>query len=77
MKGVTRLSLCITAGALAFAVAPRAEGPHIYAIRGARLVTASGAPIATGTIVLRNGLIDAVGADVRYRTTRRSSTAPA
>jgi imidazolonepropionase-like amidohydrolase len=64
MKGVTRLSLCITAGALAFAVAPRAEGPHIYAIRGARLVTASGAPIASGTIVLRNGLIDAVGADV-------------
>lgn len=55
---------CIVAGALAFAVAPRAEAPQIYAISGARLVTASGAPIATGTIVLRNGLIDAVGADV-------------
>jgi imidazolonepropionase-like amidohydrolase len=64
MKRVPRLFLCITAAAIAFAVAPRAEGPHIYAIRGARLVTANGAPIATGTIVLRNGLIDAVGADV-------------
>jgi imidazolonepropionase-like amidohydrolase len=59
-----QLTVCIVAGALAFAVAPRAEAPQIYVIRGARLVTASGAPIATGTIVLRNGLIDAVGADV-------------
>ena len=59
-----QLSVCIVAGALAFAVTPRAEAPQIYAIRGARLVTASGAPIATGTIVLRSGLIDAVGADV-------------
>jgi imidazolonepropionase-like amidohydrolase len=48
-----------------FAVVPRADAPHIYAIRGARLVTAAGAPIATGTIVLRNGLIEAVGANVQ------------
>jgi hypothetical protein len=60
-----RFGLCLAAGALAFAVAPRAEAPHIYAIRGARLVTASGASIAGGTIVLRNGLIDSVGADVQ------------
>jgi len=60
-----RSGLCLAAGALAFAVAPRAEAPHIYAIRGARLVTASGASIASGTIVLRNGLIDAVGADLQ------------
>jgi len=64
MKRMTRLSICVVAGALAFAVAPSADGPHIYAIRGARLVTAKSAPLATGTIVLRNGLIDAVGADV-------------
>ncbi len=50
--------------ALAFAVRPSADAPHIYAIRGARLVTASGTPVPSGTIVLRNGLIDAVGADV-------------
>jgi imidazolonepropionase-like amidohydrolase len=60
-----RFGLCLAAGALAYAVAPRAEAPHIYAIRGARLVTASGASIASGTIVLRNGLIDAVGAEVQ------------
>ena len=56
---------CVIAGALAFGVAPRADAPHIYAISGARLITAAGAPIAAGTIVIRNGLIDAVGADVR------------
>ena len=64
MKRFSRFAACIAAGALAFAVVPSADAPHIYAIRGAKLITASGAPIATGTIVLRNGLIDAVGADV-------------
>ena len=38
-----QLTACVIAGALAFAVTPRAEAPQIYAIRGARLVTASGA----------------------------------
>jgi imidazolonepropionase-like amidohydrolase len=65
MRAFIRLSAVIVAGALAFTVGPRAEAPHIYAIRGARLVTATGAPVATGTIVLRNGLIEAVGADVK------------
>ena len=59
-----RFGACVVAGALAFAVRPSADAPHIYAIHGARLVTASGAPVPSGTIVLRNGLIDAVGADV-------------
>ncbi|MDQ1557482.1 MAG: hypothetical protein QOD32_542 [Pyrinomonadaceae bacterium] len=35
-----------------------------YAITGARIVTVSGAEIARGTIVIRNGLIAAVGANV-------------
>ena len=65
MRPSIRFLACLTAGALAFAVAPRADAPHIYAIRDAKLVTAAGAPIAKGTIVLRNGLIDAVGADVQ------------
>jgi imidazolonepropionase-like amidohydrolase len=65
MKRPVRFAACVIAGALAFAVAPRADAPHIYAIRDARLVTASGAAIAKGTIVLRNGLIDAIGADVQ------------
>lgn len=42
-------------------------GPHgIYAIKGARIVTVSGAPIANGTVVIgANGRITAVGADVQ------------
>src|SRR3989442_3670476 len=39
----------------------RADTPHVYAIRGARIVTAAGGTIETGTIVIRRGLIEAVG----------------
>ncbi len=35
-----------------------------YAIKGATIVTVSGATIPNGTVVIRNGLIAAVGADV-------------
>jgi len=43
----------------------RAEsmGP-VYAIKGARIFTAAGTPIAGGTIVIRNGVIEDVGANV-------------
>jgi imidazolonepropionase-like amidohydrolase len=55
-----------TAGALAIAAAlavgARADAPNVYAIKGAKIVTVSGAPIASGTVVIRNGLIEAVGA---------------
>ena len=61
-----------SAGALAIAVAlvvnARADAPHIYAIRGARIVPVSSAPIPSGTIVIRNGRIDAVGANVQVPT---------
>lgn len=50
--------------ALALPFALRADTPNVYAIRGARIVTAAGAPIESGTIVIRRGLIDAVGASV-------------
>ncbi len=43
----------------------RADAPHVYAITGARLITAAGAPVASGTIVIRDGLIEAVGAGVQ------------
>ena len=46
------------------AAAPRADTPFAYAIKGARIVTAAGAPLASGTVVIRNGLIEAVGAEV-------------
>lgn len=41
-----------------------AEGPTAIAIRNARVVPVNGPVIARGTVVLRNGLIEAVGADV-------------
>ena len=43
------------------AVSPAAP---IYALKGARIFTAAGAPIENGTIVLRNGVIEDVGANV-------------
>src|SRR5438094_3826458 len=42
----------------------RADTPNVYAIRGARIVTAAGGTIDSGTIVIRRGVIDAVGASV-------------
>jgi imidazolonepropionase-like amidohydrolase len=50
--------------ALTFTLALRADAPHVYAIRGARIVTAAGAPIESGTVVFRRGTIEAVGASV-------------
>jgi imidazolonepropionase-like amidohydrolase len=38
-------------------------GP-VYALKGARIFTAAGAPIENGTIVMRNGVIDEIGASV-------------
>ena len=64
-----RPNLRLSAGALAMAAALAASAgavaPHVYAITGARIVPVSGAPIAAGTIVVRNGLIEAVGANVQ------------
>ena len=65
MRPSVRFSVCVIAAAAAFAAGALAEAPHIYAIRGARLITAAGAPIATGTIVIRHGVIEAVGANVQ------------
>ena len=44
--------------------AASAEAPYIYAIRDARIVPVSGAPVDKGTIVFRNGVITDVGANV-------------
>lgn len=62
MKTSIRLAAGILAIGAAVAVAARAEGPQVYAIRGARIVTSAGAPIDSGHVVVRNGLIEAVGA---------------
>lgn len=68
MNRLKFLVLSVAAGALAFAVAPSADSPHIYAIRGAKIVTAAGAPIAAATVVIRGGMIEAVGTSVNVPT---------
>ena len=61
-------SAAIVAAALAFSPlgAASLSGPTgaVYAIKGARIHTVSGAPIAGGTIVMRNGVIEDVGANL-------------
>ena len=68
MRHARLLVLQITAVITAiFAFSPsgaaRDAGP-VYAIRNARVFTATGAPIAGATIVVRNGVIEDVGASV-------------
>jgi imidazolonepropionase-like amidohydrolase len=46
------------------AVGLRADAPHVYAITKARIVTAAGPTISAGTVVVRNNVIEAVGASV-------------
>jgi imidazolonepropionase-like amidohydrolase len=65
MKSNFRLSAGALAIAAALAVGASADAPHIYAITGARIVPVSGATIASGTVIIRNGLIDAVGASIQ------------
>ena len=60
--------VAIVAAALAFSPlgASSLSGPAgpVYAIKGARIHTVSGAPIAGGTIVMHSGVIEDVGANV-------------
>jgi hypothetical protein len=55
------LTLRLSAGALAIAAAlsvgTSANAPYVYAITGARIVPVSGATIASGTVVVRDGII--------------------
>lgn len=64
MKPPFRLSAGALAIAAALAVGASADAPHIYAIQGARIVPVAGAAIDTGTVVVRDGIIEAVGASV-------------
>ena len=61
MKMNCRLGAAALTLAATLAVGASADAPHVYAIKGARIVPVSGAPIASGTVVIRNGLIEAVG----------------
>src|SRR5690349_1223828 len=61
-------ALCVLTLALALPAvaqnAPAAES-GVYAIKGAKIFTLAGAPIDNGTIVIRDGKIAAVGANVQ------------
>ncbi len=61
MKKLAATLFGLALGLTAFAWA---EGPAVIAIRNAKIVPVSGPVIAKGTVVVRNGLIDAVGANV-------------
>ena len=58
-----RIALTFTC-TIAAALGLTADAPHVYGIRGARVVTASGPDIAEGTVVIRNGGIESVGPSV-------------
>jgi len=64
MTNRARVSILASFTAMAFVAVVRAEAPRIFAITNARIVTAAGPVIESGTIVLRDGLIEAVGANV-------------
>ncbi len=59
-----RLPLLASCAAVALVAVLRAEAPRVFAITHARIVTAAGPAIEDGTVVLRDGLIAAVGANV-------------
>jgi len=50
--------------ALSFPGAVRAEKDPVYALVGGRVVTVSGPTLESGTVILRDGVIDALGAEV-------------
>lgn len=65
MKPSFRFSAGVLAIAAALAAGTSADTPLVYAITGAKIVPVAGATIASGTVVIRNGLIEAVGASIQ------------
>ena len=61
---IVAVAIAAAANAATMAVGTSAEAPHVYAIKGAKIVPVSGPAIASGTVVIRNGIIEAVGASV-------------
>ncbi|MGH9731302.1 MAG: hypothetical protein ACRD4A_06330, partial [Candidatus Acidiferrales bacterium] len=60
------LALAFTLPVFAQTPAPTSpqDSPSVYAIKGAKIFTLAGAPIDNGVVVIRDGKIAAVGADV-------------
>src|SRR5205809_6911790 len=60
----SRIALILVLLALFAAGSARTEEPAVFAISGARIFPVSGAPLEKGTVILRDGIIEAVGARV-------------
>lgn len=54
----------VVATLLAAAPTAQTEEPPVFALTNARIVTVSGAAIDKGTVILRNGIIEAVGSNI-------------
>lgn len=65
MRKSTALVLSLSLATLAHAQGNDPGAPDVWAITDAKIVTAPGKVIEKGTLVLRNGLIEAVGAGVK------------
>jgi imidazolonepropionase-like amidohydrolase len=64
MRFTTLACALALAAAVAWTSRSRAAEGDAYAIRGGTIVTVTGATIAKGTVIIRNGLIAEVGADI-------------
>ena len=68
MRAATLVSAALAAPAIArgqLGVQRQRNAPSVYAITNARIITVAGAPIERGTVVVRDGVIAAVGATVQ------------
>ena len=68
MRAATLATAALTAPAIArgqLGVQRQRNAPSVYAITNAKIITVSGAPIERGTVVVRDGVIAAVGAAVQ------------
>ena len=64
MRKSAALFLSLGLATVAHAQGNDPGAPNVYAITGAKIVTAPGKVIASGTLVLRDGVIESVGANV-------------
>ena len=64
-EGALKSTITVLLGILVLG-SPRAgaEAPAVYALVGGRVLTVSGPALEQGTVVLRDGLIEALGANV-------------
>jgi len=59
-----RILFALTLGLAVLSISAWAERPRVYALTGATVVVAPGTTLESATVVLRDGLIEAVGSDV-------------